>query len=609
MNQSQALDFLPALSYTHADPILAQKVYNDRYALHDEETGQQLEFTWAQTAARVAKAIAVPSPQDEERFLELLTQMRLIPGGRVIAGAGLRQGRATLSNCFVVPIQDSRRGILEATAQAMEILSKGGGVGINFNPLRESGAMLHSSRGHASGPNSFISAVNGFAHTIEQGGSRRAAMMGQLHVSHPNIRDFIHWKQQHPPSYELVGRTLALLKDGENLRDDQVLAIQALAAVLEQQTNLEAWEHFNVSVQISDSFMHEVRAGIPGAVALWDEIAQQAWASGDPGLFFIDRANNTSNTGHLRPILCTNPCGEIPLDAFGTCNLASLNLKAYLRKNGHRFELDYGQLAQDVRTTVRFLDNVLLVNYWPIPETAEANAASRRQGIGTMGLADVLVELGLPYGSPGSQQFADDLYQFMAIHAYDASVDLSIERGPYELWNTSILDRPFIQKLKETTPTLYARIARHGLRNSHLLTQAPTGTTSMLAGVSSGIEPHFDRGWKRFDRVHPEGVTIVSDYAFHPAMRIAPEVSVLEHILVQAAAQRWIDQSVSKTINLPNSATVADVKQAYWLSYDYGCKGVTVFRDGCRGGVLRPLTQDELLAAMMSNCPTGTCEL
>jgi ribonucleoside-diphosphate reductase alpha chain len=584
----------PHLPYPHPNEEVAQRIFLDRYALRTR-AGEALEDRYEQAARRVAKAIALGDGAAEERFLAGLLRMELVPGGRVLAGAGLGNQR-TLSNCFLVPVADSRQGIVRAMMWATEILALGGGVGFDFTPLRAAGAWVEGAGGHASGPVSFITAYNALFHTIEQGGSRRAACMGMLSVDHPDVRAFVHHKAQHPPASELARRAGAA-------------GAGALAASLAQQFNAEAWEHFNVSVQLTDGFLGRLDRGDADATALMWEIAAQAHASGDPGLFFIDRANDRANGRYYQRILGTNPCGEIPLAAFGTCNLLSLNLKAFLRGAPGSRALDWAALADSARTATVFLDNVLEVNHWPIPEAAQENARSRKLGLGCLGWADALVELGVPYGSDGHLALVHDVYRTLRDAAYAQSADLAAARGPFGAYDEDgLFSTPYLRRLEAQNPALGRHIRRNGLRNVSLLTQAPTGTISLLSGANSGIEPFFDRGYKRHDRVN-HGAVVLSEYALDPAMVTANELSAERHVRVQAAAQEEIDQSISKTVNMPHEATVEDVKAVYDLAVAHGLKGVTVFRDGCRGGVLERLTMDEVLQAAAGRaCANGRCE-
>jgi ribonucleoside-diphosphate reductase alpha chain len=565
--------FVWTASYPHPNPEIAERIYRDRYALRDEQ-GAFLETGWDQTVARVARAIGNGDRALEDRFGRSLERMELVPGGRVLAGAGMGTNR-TLSNCFLVPIHDSRGGIIKAMGEATEILALGGGVGFDFTPLRAAGSWVAGAGGHASGPGSFITAYNAMFHTIEQGGSRRAACMGMLSADHPDIRNFVHHKAQHQNEY-----------GGPFLAD--------------------AWEHFNVSVQITDRFLSFLKAGEIEATNLWHEIAEQAWASGDPGLFFVDRANDQANSRYYQRILGTNPCGEIPLPAYGTCNLGSVNLKAFVSRG----VFDWSGFEEAVKTAVLFLDNVLEVNHWPLPETEYENYRSRRLGIGCLGWADTLIEMGLRYGSPEAITMVKAVYRLIRNAGYEQSADLAAERGSFGAYDeTGLFSTPFMQRLEGQEPALARRIRAKGLRNVTLMTQAPTGTISLLAGANSGIEPFFDRGYRRFDRVN-NGAVVLSEYALHDSMVTSSELTAEEHLSMQAAAQKEIDQSISKTVNLPNSATVEDVLHIYELAVEYGLKGATVFRDGSRGGVLQPLTMEEVLeAASGMVCASGKCDM
>jgi ribonucleotide reductase alpha subunit len=533
-------------------------------------------------AKRTSMAVASVSPTNriEEVFCCVEPETHTIT-----VGDGYLTGQ-----CFVVPIHDSREGIMRATAEAMEILSKGGGVGINFSPLRHKGAILRTSRGHASGPCSFITAINAFAHTIEQGGSRRAAMMGQLDASHPDILRFIRWKAEHPP-----------LGDTYQVDDDDKVRWAA-----------DSWEHLNVSVQVTDDFLHRVKNGESQANQVWEAICVQAWESGDPGLYFIDRANEMNNSGYYQQMICCNPCGEVELPEYGTCNLGSVNLMAHLRRGADgATEVDFDKLEETASLAVTLLDNVLTLNYWPLPETATESARSRRMGVGTMGLADALMECGIPYGSDASLHWIDRVYTCIRDAAYMQSATLAFTRGPFGAYTEEWLQRPFVQRIKRENPALFHVLRDAGSRGSSLLAQAPTGTISGLAGVSSGIEPTFARGWVRTDRVSKDGISVASPWAFDPNLRTANELSAEEHISVQARIQRHTDQGSSKTVNMPKEATVDDVKAAFLAAVESGIKGTTVFRDQCRGdyAVLKPLTYEQLLEQSQGAvCRNGMCD-
>lgn len=547
-------------------------MYQDRYALKDQ-TGKSIEQNIEQTFRRVAEAIG-DDPYEVEAFYQLMLQNRFLPGGRILAGAGTGN-EVTYYNCFVIEQpEDSRGGILDNIKYLTEIMARGGGVGVNLSSLRPKGAYIKSVNGHSSGPvnwGELYSDITG--KVIQQGGSRRGALMIMLDDDHPDIEDFIRAKDID----KRTGKPIAL-------------------------------EYANVSVAVSDVFMQAVKDdddwqtqfptrangnhGTPGRVYkaryLWNLICERAHATAEPGVVFMDRCQNEANTGYYEKIRCVNPCGEQPIGEFAVCNLGAMNLSAYVM-NG---EFSYTELDRDVKTAVRLLDNVIDKNFYFLDEF-KSQLNTRRIGLGTMGLADMFIKLGVRYGSEESINLIESIYSVIRDAAYEASTNLALEKGPFGFYDAEeYLNRPFIQRLPERIQT---RIRDFGIRNAVLLTQAPTGTTSMMAGVSSGIEPVFAFLTQRTDRTgthlipHP----LVEEYrAAHndeqlPAHFVATrDLTPEDHIRVQAAIQRYTDASISKTVNGPASYTVGDVERLYMQAYDLGCKGVTFYREGSRDAVL-----------------------
>lgn len=525
-------------------------VLNDRYQAPGERS---IKDTWD----RVARSLA--SDEDEARqFRAILDGFQFVPGGRILAGAGLGE-RATLGNCFVLPIEDTRESIFCTLGQAMNILSKGGGVGINFSPLRPKGTKLISSRGIASGPTSFATVFDRAAHTIVQGGSRRAALMFIINADHPDADEFLTYK-------ETVIQRLNLRQwNGSQ---------EALA-------DIWPWSHANVSVGIGDDFVRavqedsEFRVSHPkseqisyrSAREMLRTLARYAWGSGDPGIINFSAINHQNNTQYFEQIECTNPCGEIPLPPYGVCFLGAINLAV----------VDH--ITPDMAyTIVRLMNRVVDLSYYVLPECKERALLSRRIGIGVMGLAERLIHEHILYGSDQAIEFTKAIFQEIRDHLYEASVRAAKEDGPFPAFARAYLDSPFIQKLPGE---IRKGIARYGIRNACLLAQAPTGTTSALAGTSSGIEPYFSATEMRTDGTGT--YLIANPHAHHPAFITAGEVDPMRHLLMQAAAQEFIDQSISKTINLPNSATVDDIYHIYLKAIELGLKGITIYRDGCTG--------------------------
>jgi ribonucleoside-diphosphate reductase alpha chain len=570
---------------------IRSKVFMDRYSLKDEN-GKALETTPEEMWRRVARGIAAVETTEEkrteweERFYEVMDEFKFVPGGRILSGAGTGFA-VTYFNCYVIPSpDDSRGGILENLKYLTEIMARGGGVGVNLSTLRPRGSYIKSVNGTSSGPVSWAelySVITG--RVIQQGGTRRGALMIMLDDDHPDIEEFIAAKQIDP----LTNKPVMI-------------------------------EHANVSVAVSNAFMQAVkedgdwqlqfptRAAVAADPSLastvkihktikareaWDLICTRAWTTAEPGLVFMDRYNERSNTWYYENIRCVNPCGEQGLPAWGVCNLGALNLSAYVSGPVGAGTFDYDSLANDSRVAIRFLDNVVDANEYFLEENAEAQLGTRRTGLGTMGLADALIKMGVAYGSPESTAVIEKMYRVIRDSAYDMSADIAAEKGPCPHFDFE--KYPQGQFIRELPDAIQAKIQAKGIRNAVLLTQAPTGTTSLLSGVSSGIEPVFSFAMKRVDRT---GEHIM----YHELMKAwldanpgqeAPDYFVSsssltpeEHIAVQATVQRFTDSSISKTVNAPNDHTVEEVKRLYMAAFDQGCKGVTYYRDGSRDAVL-----------------------
>ncbi len=478
-----------------------------------------------------------------------------------------------VSNCFVIPSpEDSRHGILDNLKIMTEIMARGGGVGINLSSLRPRGSYIKTVNGTASGPCSWAQLYSvATGDVIQQGGSRRGALMLMLDDNHPDIEEFI-----------TVKRTRGKI------------------------------EHANLSVCVSDKFMEavkndedwdlvwqgEVKKTIH-ARELWDLICQSAWESAEPGVVFMDRYNTESNTWYYENIRCVNPCGEQGLPPWGVCNLGALNLSAFV----HDGRMDYTHLAEISKVAMRFLDNVVDANEYFIDENREAQLSTRRTGLGTMGLADALIKMKIAYGSEESVPVIERIYTTIRDAAYEAAADNAAEKGAFPMFDRDkYMQGRFIKRLPKA---VQEKIKKQGIRNAVLLTQAPTGTTSLFAGVSSGIEPVYDFAMVRRDRTgehimyhpllqawrdaHPDATT--PGY-FVASNDLTPE----EHVRVQAAIQRYTDSSISKTVNAPNHHTVEQVQTLYRLAYEMGCKGVTYYRDGSRDAVLTRIADEQKIA-------------
>jgi len=551
---------------------LSTKVFNDRYALRDEN-GNQVETTPEEMYQRVSRgAVAVEKPESrnlwQERFYNLLSDFKFVPGGRILSGVGGKIG-VSFYNCFVIPSpEDSRGGIMDSVKLMSEIMSRGGGVGVNISSLRPRGSRVKGVNGTASGSVSFGGLYSYATGLITQGGSRRGALMLVLDASHPDIEEFITAK-----------KTAGVLTNAN-------LSVAIPDEFMEAIKNDADWD-----LKWNGEVIKTVKASY-----LWNIICESAHASGEPGVVFLDRANKLSNTWYHDKIISTNPCGEQPLPAWGVCNLGSVNLSAFVKDGVFNEE----SLGGAVRDAVRFLDNVIDLNQYHFKENETTQKAVRRIGLGTMGLADMLIKLKIRYGSEEALEFVDELYRFIRDEAYAASVALAKEKGVFPAFDSEKFIRG---KFIESLPVfLKDAIAQYGIRNATLLTQAPTGTISILADTSSGIEPIYDFCYTRKDRIGEHVVChpLYKDYRdAHPDEELPPyfitakELPPEEHIKMQAAIQKYVDASISKTVNAPNEHALEDVKKMYTLAYELGCKGVTYYRDGSRDESVLTSIKDE----------------
>lgn len=531
------------------------KIFQDRYAHGEEKTPEE---AWKRVAAAVAE-----QEQSHQRgywrgaFFELLKDFRYVPGGRIMHAMGTGSS-VTAQNCYVIPIEDSRKSIMNALEQWVEIQAKGGGVGINMSPLRPSGDYVKSVQGTASGP---VNWAQPFAfiskNVVQQGGSRRGAAMIMLDISHPDIQEFIHAKE-----------TPGVL---EGCNVSVCISNAFMAAVTNDDDFPLEW---------GGKVYRSVRAR-----DLWDEICTAAWKSAEPGIYFMERANEQANSAYFETLESTNPCGEQPLGPYGACLLGSFNIAQFMYLTDARgSRLDVVALAGAVATAVRFNDNIVDLSNYPLPECKDSQQRIRRMGIGIMGLADALIMAHIRYGSEDALAFTAQVYKTIRDSAYATSAALAEERGPFPEYTEALLDRPFIKSLPEH---IQNTIKVTGLRNCYLLTQAPTGTTSMLAGVNGGIEPYFAFKYMRSDRTGKYEVKSEWSDEYDSADRpdylvIANDVSPMEHILMQAAAQQYNDSSISKTVNLPESATIEDIKTLYKAAWSYDLKSLSVYRDNSR---------------------------
>lgn len=562
-----------------------------------EEIDKPLETDPAQMLARVAKGIASQEKEEvrskwEKEFNWLLEDWKFVPGGRILTGAGTTQN-LTYFNCYVIPSpKDSRGGIIASLGQMTEIMSRGGGVGMNISSLRPRHSYVKGVNGRSSGSVSWGGLFSFVTGLIEQGGSRRGALMLILNVWHPDIMDFINSKREMGKITNAnisVGITDAFMEAVRNNGEWETCFPDTSDPEYNKvwDGNLDSWKAAGHKVNV----YHKLKAR-----EIWDAIIESAWASAEPGVFFIDRYNKMSNSWYYSSIQSTNPCGEQGLPPWGVCNLGSINLSKFVQDK----KVLYKDLGRTVRAAVRFLDNVIDDTPYFFDENKKQQQSERRIGLGTMGLADMLIKMELAYGSEESLAFIDELYKFICVEAYAESSDLAKEKGSFAYFDAEkLLQSGFMQQMPQS---LREDVRKKGLRNVTLITQAPTGTTGTMVNTSTGIEPYYFWEWERTGRMgtNIERVKVYEDWVkehpgqpkphyFVSAMDLAPE----GHVKVQAAIQRWVDSSISKTGNTPREYTVEQTGKLYELLYDLGCKGGTTYRDGSRDTQVLTVKKEE----------------
>jgi ribonucleoside-diphosphate reductase alpha chain len=624
----------------------AQTIFSQRYAITPEES-------FYEACERVANHIAVAENGNRERwaerFTEVLANNRLIPGGRIWYGSGRMKGQ--LLNCFVVPTEDSREGWGKTVSDMLVISGTGGGVGINFSPLRPRGTPIRGTGGESTGAVSLMEIVNETGEVIKAGGGRRTALMMCLRYDHADIMEFMHKKFNKVDLNEDTVKEI-LTNTFPNLPLDDMNKIiesynegadEVIKILIKYQLD-QRLKNANVSVLVDDEFFRLVKeeedieftwngkttTTIP-AKEVWDLIVYNSWESGEPGILNIGLANEMNNIWYHKPLISTNPCGEIWLEEYGCCDLGAINLVEHI--DPETGDMDWDLLADTVTVGVRFLDDVLDVNIYPLPEIEKNCQTVRRIGLGIMGLGHALIKLGVRYDNADGRKKVEQIFNFIKKRAYEASTYLAAEKGSFPAFDADkFLDSGFCKTL---TKGIRAKVREYGIRNCAILTIAPTGTTSIMAGTSSGIEPVFSPGYKRRYYANKEGSNdrviqeeIVIDPLFQQlyedgydlsAFVSAHEIDVEDHLRMQAIVQKHIDNAVSKTINLPNDYPVEKYGQ---LLQKYGpkLKGTTVYRSGSRGNEpLVPLSVDEaivhlqdqgvLIGAAQSDCPSGICDI
>jgi len=572
---------------------ISRRVWKAKYRYLDEGT---IAHTWRRLARALAAVEAKDQASWEQRFYGILEDFRFLPGGRVQAGAGTKNS-VTLFNCFVMgPVEDSITGIFSALKEAAVTMQKGGGIGYDFSILRPRGAYAKAVGTIASGPVSFMHVWDAMCGTILSTGARRGAMMATLRCDHPDIEEFIAAKQKPSAlrnfnlSVQVTDAFMTAVKENA----EWCLVFPAATFDGQGETVMRDWPGYEKKVLCRVVSRWSARA-------LWDRILRAAYDYAEPGVLFLDRINRLNNLSYREYISATNPCGEIPLPSYGACDLGSINLTQFVSAPFlPQAKLETKAIEDIVQAAVRLLDNVIDASLFPLPQQAESAHGTRRIGLGITGLADVLLMLGYRYGSDQSLALASEIMRLICHRAYRTSISLAEEKGsfPY-LDRGKYLDAPFIRLLPED---IRQGIADKGIRNSHLIAIAPTGTISLLAGnVSSGLEPIFAASYRRNildENGEPEEL-FLTDYAVEHWRRktattegIPPEfvtantLPVRAHLKMQAALQPFVDNSISKTINVPEDCPFSEFRRIYDLAYEMGIKGCTTFRPNPVTGVV-----------------------
>ncbi len=568
-----------------------ETVFRDRYSLKDPDGNPMEEYPeqmWRRVAAGIAQSEKGASKQKEwvQKFYNALSDFKFVPGGRVLSGAGTPYD-VTFYNCFVIPSpKDSRDGIIDNLKIMIDIFSRSGGAGINLSSLRPRGSRVKKVNGTSSGPVNWAELYSTATHdVIQQGGTRRGALMLMLYDWHPDIVEFIEVKKD---LSRINGANLsvcisdAFMEAVKNDKDWDLVFPDTSDPEYDKlwDGDIDKWKEAG-----KDVIVHSTGK----ASKIWDKICHAAWKSAEPGLHFIDRSNKRGNTWYFEKLVSTNPCGEQPLGPWAVCNLGSVGLPNFVEDG----QMNYEKLADTVKVAIRFMDDVIETTGYYFDENKKQQEAIRRVGLSGMGLGDTLIKMKLRYGSEEANPAIEKIYKTIQNAAYEASAELALEKGVFPKYDKEkYLQGWFIKRLPKD---IKEKIKKGGIHNAVLLTQAPTGTTSLLAGVSSGIEPVYDFAMTRRDRTgehviyHPLYEKWVLEHPneevpnyFVSANDLTPE----EHVKVQAIVQDYTDASISKTVNAPNSHSVEDVKKLYTWAYELGCKGLTYMRDGSREGVL-----------------------
>ena len=543
----------------------ADKIFKMKYAL--KRANGRLE-EWAEACIRVADYVSQGETTESNRlqyladFSKIMLERTFVPGGRILANAGT--DIKNLMNCFVLPIEDSRASIYGTLGKAAEIFAWGGGIGYNFSHLRGRGTAVSTTGGTASGPLSFMSLFDQTGEVISQA-SRRGAQMGIMNVDHPDILRFINFKNELNTRNQRLFDEYMRNLDTNKLDRDGKKYFEIMRKTLAD----DQLTHFNMSVGITDEFMEALTN--KAFYGIMKEIAENAWLNGDPGVFFIDTANVDNMVPYLGRIEATNPCGEVPLLPYEACCLGSINLERFVDGN----YVDFSYLKEVVRYAVRFLDNVHELNETPVEEINEAVRLTRRIGLGVMGWADALVDVGIPYDHEDAFILADIIAKTIQTTAWETSMQLAEERGEFPAFQWDNINWKLIDDLE---------LERKPVRNVAVTSIAPTGSISLITDVNSGIEPFFSRNYTRniTEGIGNTAKDVLEQSTTSDTVKTAHEIHWRDHIRMQASWQKWTCNAVSKTINMPNDATVEDIMEAYKMAWELGCKGLTVYRDGSR---------------------------
>ncbi|MDD9265509.1 adenosylcobalamin-dependent ribonucleoside-diphosphate reductase [Paenibacillus sp. GCM10023248] len=557
----------------------------EKLTLNIEKTPEEM---WDRLAGAMASVEATAEKRKEwtDKFRYILDDWKLVPGGRIAAGADASD-ELTLFNCYVIPSpHDSRGGIMSTLSEMTEIMSRGGGVGINLSSLRPRRSVVKGVNGSSSGAVSWGGLFSYTTGLIEQGGSRRGALMLMINDWHPDLEDFITVKST---MGQITNANLSVcVSNGfmkavkEDLEWELVFPDTTDPEYDEKwDGNLDAWRKLGKAVKP----YRTVRAR-----EVWHTIIESAWKSAEPGVVFMEYYNQMSNSWYFNPIICTNPCGEQGLPAWGVCNLSAINLSKFYDAEKH--DVNWAELATVVRYSTRFLDNVIDKTPYHFEENRANQQNERRVGLGSMGLAELMIKLKIRYGSPESLVFLDKIYGFIAKEAYLASAEIAGEKGSFQAFIADkFLESGFMKNMTRVFPEVGEAIQQQGMRNVTVITQAPTGSTGTMVGTSTGIEPYFAFEYFRQSRLgfDKQYVPIAQEWKdANPGQELpdyfvtAMSLTAEDHIRAQAAIQTWVDSSISKTANCPSDFTVEETKRLYELAFDLGCKGVTIYRDGSR---------------------------